>query len=188
MPGHAGLSFGFRLEYAGRVVDDLVLRMPPRGVRRSGNTDVLRQVPLLRALARAGVPVPAVRWFDDDEQWFGVPYTMVEFLPGETYAVREPSATFAGVSPEIVLTAAVEALALVHRVDHAVDLADWEPVKDLRAEVEFWDPLLAKAADPAWVALGERTRDLLLASIPEDPVVGVFHGDFQTNNRPVRRP
>ena len=29
---------------------------------------------------------------------------------------------------------------------------------------------------------GERTRDLLLANLPSDPKVGVFHGDFQTNN------
>src|SRR5688500_5775281 len=30
--------------------------------------------------------------------------------------------------------------------------------------------------------MGERTRDLLLANLPDDPHVGVFHGDFQTGN------
>ena len=40
MPGHAGLSFGFRVEHRGEVLDDLVVRLPPSGVRRSGNTDV----------------------------------------------------------------------------------------------------------------------------------------------------
>ena len=107
MPGHAGLSFGFTVVDATGVLDRLVTRMPPKGVRRAGNTDVLRQVPLLQALRAAGVPV---------------------------------------------------------------------------AEVAFWSPLLAKAAEPEWAALGERTRDLLLASLPVDPHVGVFHGDFQTNN------
>ncbi len=72
MPGHAGLSFGFTVEGGSATAggERLVIRMPPKGVRRQGNTDVLRQVPLLSALARHGVPVPTVRWWSDDESWF----------------------------------------------------------------------------------------------------------------------
>src|SRR5690606_439175 len=69
MPGHAGLSFGFRVDYqegGQRRNESLVMRLPPKGVRQSGNTDVLRQVPLLQALKRNGVPVPTVRWFGGD--------------------------------------------------------------------------------------------------------------------------
>ena len=51
MPGHAGLSFGFTVEH-GEARDELVMRVPPKGVRRKGNTDVIRQVPLLQALHR----------------------------------------------------------------------------------------------------------------------------------------
>ena len=51
-----------------------------------------------------------------------------------------------------------------------------------RRRDQFWDPMLQKAAEPEWIAMGERTRDLLLATMPHDPDVGVFHGDFQTNN------
>jgi hypothetical protein len=98
MPGHAGLSFGFTVADATGVLDRLVTRMPPKGVRRAGNTDVLRQVPLLQALRAAGVPVAEVVWWDDDERWFDVPYFMVRFLPGETYQVREPAPVFAGVA------------------------------------------------------------------------------------------
>ena len=46
MPGHAGLSFGFTIEH-GEARDELVMRVPPKGVRRKGNTDVIRQVLLL---------------------------------------------------------------------------------------------------------------------------------------------
>jgi aminoglycoside phosphotransferase (APT) family kinase protein len=182
MPGHAGLSFGFTVLDRGAVVERLVLRMPPAGVRRRGNTDVLRQVPLLRALRRSGVAVPEVRWFDDDEQWFGVPYFMAEFLPGDTYQVREPAPMFDGVSCAEVLRVAVEALASVHRVDHHLELADWESPRELADEIEFWTPILAKAAEPEWRAMGERARVALLDALPNDPLVGVFHGDFQTNN------
>lgn len=182
MPGHAGLSFGFTVSDATGVLDRLVMRMPPKGVRRSGNTDVLRQVPLLRALRTSGVPVAEVVWWDADEQWFQVPYFMVRLLPGATYQVRDPDPVFAGVDCAAVLRSAVEALALVHRVDYQAVLGDWEPPRALVDEIEFWSPLLAKAAEPQWAALGEQARDLLLATLPDQPVVGVFHGDFQTNN------
>jgi aminoglycoside phosphotransferase (APT) family kinase protein len=189
LPGHAGLSFGFRVVDGGDVLDDLVLRVPPSGVRRSGNTDVLRQVPLLRAMGECHVPVAEVRWWDDDEQWFGVPYLMVGRLPGHTLNVRELAA--AGGSPELrVRTAfvqAVEALAAVHAVPWEQVLAGWEHPKDLGDEVVFWDRLLQKAAasewvERPWVELGFATRDRLLATMPTNSSVGVFHGDFQTNN------
>jgi aminoglycoside phosphotransferase (APT) family kinase protein len=182
MPGHAGLSFGFTVSDPAGVIDRLVMRMPPKGVRRSGNTDVLRQVPLLRALAASGVPVAVVVWWDADEQWFEVPYFMVRFLEGETYAVREPAPVFDGIACADVLRSAVEALALVHRVPHEQVLADWEPARELATEIDFWQPILQKAAEPEWIAMGERTRELLLRRLPASPDVGVFHGDFQTNN------
>jgi aminoglycoside phosphotransferase (APT) family kinase protein len=151
MPGHAGLSFGFRvLTGAGVELDHLVVRMPPKGVRRAGNTDVLRQVPLLQAMRAADVPVAEVVWWSDDEQWFEVPFFMVRMLPGETYLVREPSASFAGVSCAEVLRRAVEALAQVHALDHARVLTGWELPREVRTEIEFWTPLIAKAAEPEW--------------------------------------
>lgn len=186
MPGHAGLSFGFTVADASGELDRLVMRMPPKGVRRSGNTDVLRQVPLLRALASHAVPVADVVWWDDDEQWFDVPYFMVRFLPGETYQVRDPAPVFDGVACADVFRSAVEALAAVHRVDHRAALPDWEEPKDLVTEIEFWVPILQKAAEPEWIEMGERTRRLLLDRLPAagSPAgaVGIFHGDFQTNN------
>jgi aminoglycoside phosphotransferase (APT) family kinase protein len=182
MPGHAGLSFGFRVEHAGRVLDDLVMRLPPKGVRRSGNTDVLRQVPLLQAMARAGVPVATVVWWDADEQWFDVPYLMVGRLPGSTWNVREAAVAGRAAEATAIFRQAVEALAAVHRVPWRDELGRWEAPKDLHAEVVFWDRLLERAAEPAWVDLGRAVRDRLLATLPADPVVGVFHGDFQTNN------
>jgi aminoglycoside phosphotransferase (APT) family kinase protein len=182
MPGHAGLSFGFSVTDARGDVDRLVVRMPPKGVRRSGNTDVLRQVPLLQALLANGVRVAPVVWWDADEQWFEVPYFMVRYLRGTTYAVRDPAPQLASVPPADIFRAAVEALASAHRVDHTVHLADWEHPKSLQTEIEFWAPILQKAAEPAWIEMGERARQVLLENVPADPHVGVFHGDFQTGN------
>jgi aminoglycoside phosphotransferase (APT) family kinase protein len=188
MPGHAGLSFGFDVTpppSTGGPTESLVMRMPPKGVRRRGNTDVLRQVPLLQALHRTGRPVAEVRWWSDDERWFEVPFFMVGRLPGGTYTVRNPDLTQFDGSPEEVeslFTQAVEALAFIHRLDWQLELAGWEEPRPLDEEIHFWDPILAKAAEPAWIAMGERTRELLLAQMPADPAVGLFHGDYQTSN------
>jgi aminoglycoside phosphotransferase (APT) family kinase protein len=178
MPGHAGLSFGFTVSDATGELDKLVVRMPPKGVRRAGNTDVLRQVPLLQQLGAAGVKVAPVVWWDADEQWFDVPYFMVRYLRGSTYTVRAPGPEFAGVPVADVFRHAVEALAAAHRVD----VTDWEQPKSLQTEIDYWVPITQKAAEKEWIGMAERTRELLLAALPADPHVGVFHGDFQTNN------
>jgi len=183
MPGHAGLSFGFRVEdAAGDVIEDLVVRMPPKGVRRKGNTDVIRQVPLLQALREGGVPVAEVRYWSEDERWFEVPFFMVGKLPGDTYIVREPGPSFASVSTTTIFEEAVTALAGIHTFEWQRRLSDWAEVRDLVDEIRYWDPILTKAAEPQWIGMGEEARELLLASVPENPDVGVFHGDFQTNN------
>jgi len=187
MPGHAGLSFGFRVDYqeAGSATNEsLVMRMPPKGVRQSGNTDVLRQVPLLHALKRHGVPVPTVRWSGDDLRWFEVPYLMVERLPGRTFRFADTDPSF-DVSPQAVaprFQQIVRALVRTHQLDWQKDLAGWEAPRALDAEIRFWDPILSKGAEQAWITQGEEVRDLLLKNIPTDAPVGLFHGDFQGSN------
>lgn len=181
MPGHAGLSFGFTVDHAdGR--DRLVMRVPPKGVRRKGNTDVIRQVPLLQALYAAGVRVPPVRWWSEDEQWFDVPYFMVDRLPGRTFAFRDPSVQPGADLVRSVFDQAIDALVTIHKFDWRSRLPDWEEARPLRDEVEYWSPILQKAAEPEWIAMGEEVRDLLLAGLPEDAPVGLFHGDYQTSN------
>lgn len=187
MPGHAGLSFGFRVDYqeGGQSRNEsLVVRLPPKGVRQSGNTDVLRQVPLLQALKRQGVPVPTVRWSGDDVRWFEVPYIMAERLPGRTFHVWDPDPSFDrnphAVSP--LYHQAMRALARVHTLDWQKELAGWEEARSVEAEIRRWDPILEKAAEPQWVTQGQEVRDLLLQRQPDNPPIGLFHGDFQGSN------
>lgn len=187
MPGNAGISFGFDVipdAAAGRR-EPLVIRVPPAGVRRRGNTDVLRQVPLLQALAAAGVPVPAVRWWGDDERWFGVPYLIVERLPGRSLNPFAPDATFFDLSPSGVapiFRQAVDALVATHRLDWRTALAGWEQPRSLVDEIRAWEPILAKGDDEQWIAAGFELRDALLATRPAEPEPGIIHGDFYPNN------
>jgi aminoglycoside phosphotransferase (APT) family kinase protein len=181
------LSFGFRVDYqeSGQPKhESLVMRLPPKGVRQSGNTDVLRQVPLLTALKRHGVPVPTVRWFGGDLRWFEVPYIMVKRLPGRTLRFSEPDPSF-DLSPQKIaplFRQIVHALAMTHQLNWQKDLAGWETPRSLEEEIKFWDPILAKGAEPQWITQGQEVRELLLQTQPQNPPTGLFHGDFQGSN------
>ena len=95
--GHAGLTFLFntRRRDTHAPAGSYVLKVPPPGVARRGNTDVYRQAPLMRALQRNGLPVPKVPFASEDERYFGVPYIVMEKLPGRTYFVWDPHPSFA---------------------------------------------------------------------------------------------
>lgn len=183
--GHAGLTFGFDL--VGPQPNQrrgLVLKLAPPGVRRSGNTDVYRQAPLLRALARAGLPVPDVPYADAGEEWFGTPFIMMEKLAGQPFFVWQPDPSFdlsdAAVAPLWEQT--IDAVAALHRFDWQRHLPNWEAPRELGAEIVRWDPVLAKAPLPEWVEQGRRARERLLQTRPEGAPVGLVHGDCQPGN------
>ena len=178
MPGNAGLSFGCDALDVPDGPLPLVVRLAPPGVRRRGNTDVLRLVPLLDTLAAAGVPVARVRLATGDPQWFGTDAVVQDRLDALPLHMGDPSLS-AAVDPAHALAQAVDALAAVHAVPPP---ARWESPRTLSDEIAFWSPLLDKADDPAWAQRGAALRDALAADPPADPAVGIFHGDFHTNN------
>jgi len=179
--GHAGLSFGFSVTRDGTEVEGVVLRLAPKGVRRSGNTDVYRQAPLLRALGRAGVAVPPVLHAQSTEDWFGTPFVMAKRLPGKTLIIWEPVPEFQGRIGDCWLKSA-EALASIHRFDWRQELSDWEAPRDMPAEIERWAGILERTDDPDWIAQGRAVAEILRARpMPASPV-GLFHGDFQPGN------
>lgn len=183
---HGGLTFGFEIwdEASDTRLDALVIRLAPVGVRRSGNTDVLRQVPLLRTLRAHGFPVAPIRHFGADDEFFPTAYVIFERLAGRAFIVWEPDAAF-DLAPAPTAKRwrqAVGLLARVHDFDWRTHLPDWEAPSPIEREVARWDPILAKAAEPAWVALGEEVRALLLAKPPPPSPIGLMHGDCQPGN------
>jgi aminoglycoside phosphotransferase (APT) family kinase protein len=183
--GHAGLTFGFDLvgpePWQRR---GLVLKLAPPGVRRSGNTDVFRQAPLLRALSAAGLPAPDVPYADAGDEWFGTPFIMMERLAGRPFFVWQPDPAFArdraAVAPLWEQT--VDAMAALHRFDWRRHLAEWEQPRALVDEVVRWDRILAKSPQPGWIASGRAVRERLLATRPDGAPIGLVHGDCQPGN------
>jgi aminoglycoside phosphotransferase (APT) family kinase protein len=180
MPGHAGISFGFDVA-TDLSSERLVVRVAPPGVRRAGPADVLRQVPVLRAAKLSGVPVPNVRWWGDDERWFGSPYFIVERLSGGSLNCWGP---LPDGTPGVrsIFEQAIVALAAVHRIDWRKRLPNWSTPRSLEAEIRAWQPILHKGRNDDWTTCGTELHDLLLRTRPGEPEPTVVHGDFYSNN------
>jgi aminoglycoside phosphotransferase (APT) family kinase protein len=186
MPGNAGLSFGFDVVVPGGPSRrwPLVIRLSPPGVTRRGNTDVLRQVPLLRSLHDSGIPVAPVTWSTADPVWFGTDAVVQQRLDARPLHMWDAALSHRAASggAEAFLAQAVDAMAAIHAAPWRDTLRDWEAPRSLESELYFWDEVLGKSDQPAWVQAGRELRDVLLESRPEGTPCGIFHGDFQTNN------
>lgn len=185
MPGNSGLSFGFDVRDADAArVASLVIRLAPPGVRRQRNTDVLRQVPLLGALEGAGVPIAPLVWSTDDESWFGTDAIIQRRLASKPLHMSDPALGIpvAEGDTEPYLQRAATALVDIHSIDWRRSLADWEPVRSPADEIASWWPVVTKSDETHWVAAAGRLRDALLQTVPQTHPVGLFHGDYQTNN------
>ncbi|MGE0334078.1 MAG: phosphotransferase family protein [Gammaproteobacteria bacterium] len=184
--GHAGLTFLFntRSRATGQPGPGYVLKIPPKGVARRGNTDVYRQAPLMRALHAAGLPVPRVPYASDGEEIFGVPYIVMERLPGRTFLVWDPHPSFARTreSAEPLWRQAVEALTDFHQFDWRTRLAGWQAPEPLPEQVSRWRKIYHHAPEPRWIAQAEAVESRLLATMPSATPVGLYHGDYQPGN------
>jgi aminoglycoside phosphotransferase (APT) family kinase protein len=125
--------------------------------------------------------VPAVRWYGDDERWFGVPYLVVERVPGGTLGdVFAETASVGQADP--LFRQALEALARIHAADWRQGLSGWDAPRPLVGEIDRYMPLLANSPEPEWIGLGGELASGLLASAPGDPPPAVVHNDFYSNN------
>ena len=178
-PGHAGFTYFFdAISQGGR--QSYFLRLPPAGVKLEGTADVLRQVAAINALEGTSVPHARILWSGDDPQWFGYPYLVQYRLPGETlqgdYLLKFPAEQ----RPHLARQA-MAALAGIHKVDPAKAPYLGE-FWGFEFDVTRWDRFYERAAEPQYLALQPRVRQLLLDKIPHDARIGIYHGDFQWAN------
>lgn len=184
MPGHSGITYGFRIDHEGRA-EDLVMRVPPIGVRQKNNLDVVRFAPVLDLAHHSGVPVPAVRWWSPDERWFGTPYLMVSRVEGEPLPDVFESGQSYPDRPAVdsIFRQAMQVLAGIHSID-ATGLLEtrWAEPATREQDLAQWLPLLQKSQSVGEI---ERTEELgrkLLAAAPPEVSPRVVHGDYYSNN------
>jgi aminoglycoside phosphotransferase (APT) family kinase protein len=184
LPGHAGLSFRFLLEYRadGEVKQEsLVIRLAPAGVRPAGPADVARQGRIMASLRGSGIPVPPVRWFGDDRRWFGGPYYVAGFVAGRG-SVKGDQALNPGNAVSCA-RAALSVMAKLHAADWRAVRAVWGDPVTVSAELARWDGLLRRPTlEPALVSAGAPLSRRLWASLAEAGPIGCIHGDFQWTN------
>lgn len=184
LPGHAGQSYSFELEAgAGAAArrERLVVRLAPEGVRPVGTADVVRQARIMKSLEGTGVPVPPVRWLDDDPSVFGRPYFVVGFVQGDKLAMGERE-----YPPDVQRRFAhsiVEKLAALHAVPWEPRRAVWGEPRPLLEEMQRFDALLDRPLlDPKTTVGSAELRERLRATMPPAPQIGCVHGDFQWSN------
>jgi aminoglycoside phosphotransferase (APT) family kinase protein len=183
MPGHAGFAYGFSVTSAGRT-ESWFLRLPPPNVQWKGTADVLRQVASLRALDGGPVPHCTVKWAGADLEWFGRPYFVVPKLEGDVlrlgrgeWGEKLPDAQRRDMAKQ-----AMTALAHIHRVDWRAELGYLGAPLPFEEDVMRWDRFVERAADPESMRLQPEVRAALLAKVPKDAPIGLFHGDYNWLN------
>ena len=183
MPGHAGFSYGFSVRSRG-AVESWFLRLPPPNVQWKGTADVLRQVAALRALDGGPVPHCSVKWAGEELECFGSPYFVVPKLEGDVLLLGpgEWAEPFPLAKRRAMAAEAMTALANIHRVDWRAKLAYLGEPMPFEEDVTRWDRFVERAAEPESMRLVPEVRAKLLASVPKDAPIGLFHGDYNWRN------
>lgn len=179
--GHAGLTYGFAV-CDKKQTTNYVLKVAPKGVRRSGNTDVFRQAELLKTLHRSGLPVPDVLFASDSDEELGVPYIVMERLPGRTFIIWEPDHSFVLMDTDAIWAQSAEVLATIHKFDSDTGLSGWNHHAAFEGQVGFWSKLLEKAEDETWKRRGAQLATALQIHGVNSGPVGLMHGDYQPGN------
>jgi aminoglycoside phosphotransferase (APT) family kinase protein len=173
--GASRITSGFDLLTADNVLQPLIIQQD-RGKGIAGPGRVRAEVALLRAAGAAGVPVPRVVAFGDDEgQGLGPGWLVVERIQGETIP-RKILRDSQWAAARATLTAqCAGALAAIHHLDPVglEGLADEDPLHD---PLSFLDAL-----GEVRPALEFGARWLQTHRPPEGPRVPV-HGDFRLGN------
>ncbi|WP_368680112.1 phosphotransferase family protein (plasmid) [Rhodococcus opacus] len=192
--GASKIQMGFTLRYSdpagGDVTEDLVLRMePPESLNA---TSRMREFEVINALAGT-VPVPTVRWVDEDGRWFPEPALVYTWVHGSAKPSRAQS-RIAGIGinfgpqlREVLAPQFVDLLARIHTFDvAAAPLDHYERPAVGGTESALWQ---LNRARRVWEE--DRGEDLPLLDVAEGwlednlPVVdrvSLVHGDYRGGN------
>lgn len=178
--GHSGVTVGFDLEGPDATASYVLKSLPP-GVPARSNFDLLRQVPLLKALNANQVPAPKPVSWSNDPEIFGSPYLITTRLPGTVFAdifVENVALPNAG---EIFFDA-VDRLAQIHAINAEELLKEWDRARPILAEIDHWISVLRKSSDEGWISAGLALAEALRSEAPQQDTVGLVHGDYYSNN------
>jgi aminoglycoside phosphotransferase (APT) family kinase protein len=161
-----------------------VLRRPPMSGVIASAHDVLREHRIMAALAGTAVPVPRMVAACDDTAVLGVPFFVMEYVPGVVLGDHDSAEQTLDMPARAALGPhLVDVLAGLHAVTPSgVGLADLGKGSDyLTRQLTRWDGQLDRLGVPVSAAMREvltRLRD----SAPEQRETTIVHGDFRPGN------
>jgi aminoglycoside phosphotransferase (APT) family kinase protein len=163
-----------------------VLRRPPRGHVMPSAHDMAREFRTLTLLSGYGFPVPEPLLLCDDESVLGVPFQVVEYVPGlivadEAVAGRLTEADAQHLSRELVHT-----LARLHQIPPPAMAANrsassaYYLSRQLARWTQQWQH--TKTRDLASFTLLARWLQDAVRDVPADDQCTVVHGDYRLDN------
>ncbi|XP_012633826.2 acyl-CoA dehydrogenase family member 10 isoform X1 [Microcebus murinus] len=160
----------------------LVLRKKPPGTLLPSAHAVEREFRIMKALAKAGVPVPNVIDLCEDSSIIGTPFYLMEYCPGVIY--KDPS--LPGLEPSqrrAIYTAMNRVLCKIHSVDlQAAGLEDYGKHGDyIPRQVQTWIKQY-RASETSTIPAMERLIEWLPLHLPSQQRTTVVHGDFRLDN------
>uniref|UniRef100_A0A8C9B1L6 Acyl-CoA dehydrogenase family member 10 n=1 Tax=Prolemur simus TaxID=1328070 RepID=A0A8C9B1L6_PROSS len=160
----------------------LVLRKKPPGALLPSAHAVEREFRIMKALAKAGVPVPNVVDLCEDSSVIGTPFYLMEYCPGLIY--KDPS--LPGLEPsqrQAIYTAMNRVLCKIHSVDlQAAGLEDYGKHGDyIPRQVQTWIKQY-RASETSTIPAMERLIEWLPLHLPHQQRTTVVHGDFRLDN------
>ncbi|MBU3031368.1 phosphotransferase family protein [Paracoccus marinaquae] len=170
----------YRLDYGS---ERLVLRIKPAGPLLPGAHAIEREFRVMHALGAAEVPVPTVRWLEEDRTILGRPFYVMDWLDGRVF----PDASMQGVSHdarrEMYLDSA-RSLAKLHAVrPETIGLGDYgRPGNYFERQIARWSRQCRESTGPRIPALDELTTWVTQHCHADDGAVAISHGDFRVGN------
>ncbi|HJQ82949.1 MAG TPA: phosphotransferase family protein [Candidatus Binatia bacterium] len=162
----------------------LVLRRDPPGHHvQSSRRD---EFALLRAAADAGLPVPRVRWCEDDATVLDAPFFVMDLVAGETLARRLLRDAEYAPARSALPAQLADALARIHRIDPALPGLEFLPrpaagESPAAAELARYDQIYRAIAPDPHPAL-ELAFRWLAPRLPPPRPPAVVHGDYRIGN------
>jgi aminoglycoside phosphotransferase (APT) family kinase protein len=188
------LLFDLRYRRKGEIITEpLVLRMEPRGIPLFSRYDLRLQFRIMKTLAGSDVPLPRVRWFEDERSLLGSPFYVMDRVAGDVPTDNPPYHTQGWLmdqDPELRRTIwlnGVAAMAKVHRLDYRdfdltfLDEPDLGPTP-IEQHINLYEQHIDWGLERRRFPLLDTALGWLRDNLPSDEPTGLTWGDARISN------
>lgn len=173
--------------------EKLVLRMEPQGIPLFSHYDLRPQYRIMKTLAVSDVPVPRMRWFEEDPWLLGSPFYIMDQVSGEVPADNPPYHKEGWLADQTlalrrqVWLDGVATLAKIHRLDYReYDLAFLdEPERGptpIEQHINLYEQHIDWGLERKRFPLLDTALDWLRNNLPANEPTALTWGDARISN------